>query len=197
MYCKVNFQPPLVLVITGPPAAGKTTLGVALAQRLGIPFLSKDLFKETLFDELGWSDRPWSRRLAVASQALMFRIAGVLVDSGVSVAVESNFYPEWDTHRLHELGAQHDCQFAQVVCSASGPVLVARYTERIAGGNRHRGHTESEDLPDVLRQLLTEPAKWDALAVDGPVIRVRTDEEPPVDVMAVEEALRSRLRSGT
>jgi predicted kinase len=193
----VGFNPPLVLVITGPPASGKTTLGVQLAERLGLAFLSKDLFKETLFDELGWSDRAWSRRLAGASLALMFRIAGVLVDTGVSVAVESNFYPEWDTSRLHDLAAHHRCQFVQVVCSASGPILVARYTERNASGNRHPGHSESEDLPDVLRQLLTQPERWEAMDVDGPVFRVKTDLELSPDVGALANAIRIALTSQT
>jgi SpoVK/Ycf46/Vps4 family AAA+-type ATPase len=66
---------PLVLIITAPPASGKSTLGRQLAQRLGLPFLSKDLFKEVLFDVLGWSDLEWSQRLGRASMKLLFRSA--------------------------------------------------------------------------------------------------------------------------
>jgi predicted kinase len=186
-----------VLIITGPPAAGKTTLGVQLARRLGVPFLSKDLLKETLFDQLGWSDRPWSRRLASASLALMFKIAGALLDAEVSVALESNFYPEWDTSRLRDLGDHHRCRFAQVVCSASGPTLVERYMQRIASGDRHPGHTDSEDLQDIVRQLLTQPERWDAMEVDGPVFRVRTDGESSPDVEALAQAVQVEVKHDT
>ena len=37
-----------------------------------MPYLSKDLFKETLFDTLGWDDRGWSQQLGSASMALLF-----------------------------------------------------------------------------------------------------------------------------
>ena len=78
----MDAQPrPVALVITGPPASGKTTVGRQLAARLQIPFLGKDLFKETLFDSLGWQDRDWSRRLGGASMALLFRVAAALLNA--------------------------------------------------------------------------------------------------------------------
>jgi 2-phosphoglycerate kinase len=52
---------PLLVIITGPPAAGKTTLGRQLAGALSLPFIHKDGIKEILFDVLGWRDRAWSR----------------------------------------------------------------------------------------------------------------------------------------
>lgn len=40
----------VVLIVIGPLASSKTTVGRALASRLHLPFLSKDLCKETLYD---------------------------------------------------------------------------------------------------------------------------------------------------
>src|SRR5262249_20202092 len=133
----------LVLIITGPPASGKSTLGRQLARRLGLALLSKDLFKEVLFDELGWSDRQWSRRLGSASMALLFRSAFALLEADQSVALEANFYPEWDTAPLRQLTERSGCRFVQVVCTASTRTLVERYRTRSLTGERHPGHTES------------------------------------------------------
>jgi predicted kinase len=47
----------LLIVITGLPGTGKTTLGRKLAEELALPFISKDDIKELLFDGLGWEDR--------------------------------------------------------------------------------------------------------------------------------------------
>jgi predicted kinase len=166
---------PLVLIITGPPGSGKSTLGRQLVHRLGIPLLSKDLFKETLFDRLGWSDRQWSRRLGGASTALLFRCAAALLEAGQSVALESNFYAAWDTPPLRELAERFGCRFVQVVCTASGSTLIERYKRRIETGERHPGHTESEPLEETLSRVLN--GCWEALDLEGPVITVDTEHQ--------------------
>ncbi len=184
---------PLVLIITGPPASGKSTLGRQLASGLGLPFLSKDLFKETLFDQLGWSDREWSRRLGGASMALMFRSAAALLEAGQSVALESNFYSEWDTPPLRQLAEKFGCRFVQVVCTASEPTLVERYKERIVTGERHLGHTESEPLEETLSRVLN--GRWDALDLKGSVIYVDTERETPGNLVdAIVEEIRRVLQ---
>ena len=58
---------PLVVVVTGPPAAGKTTVARELACRLRLPLIAKDTIKEALFDGLGTGDLAWSRRLGEAT----------------------------------------------------------------------------------------------------------------------------------
>ena len=167
---------PWVLIITGPPASGKSTLGRQLAHRLGVALLSKDLFKEVLFDELGWSDREWSRRLGSASIALLCRSALALLEADQSVALEANFYPEWDTDKLRGLAETSRCRFVQVVCTASPRTLVERYRNRGLTGERHPGHTESENMDETLARLAN--GRWDALDLEGPVITVDTEVLP-------------------
>jgi adenylate kinase family enzyme len=43
-----------VVLVSGAPGADKTTLAVPLAAALGLPLLSKDQIKETLFDALNY-----------------------------------------------------------------------------------------------------------------------------------------------
>lgn len=163
---------PLVLIITGAPASGKTTLGRQVAAALNLPYLSKDLFKETLFESLGWSDRDWSRRLGGASMALLFRSAQALLEAGQSVALESNFYAAWDTPQLLALGERFRCRFVQVVCTAPGPTLAERFEQRERSGERHPGHGGAAALDEILPRLVAEC--WDALELEGPVFTVDT-----------------------
>jgi predicted kinase len=183
----------LVLIVTGPPASGKTTIGRALAHRLALPFLSKDLFKETLYDTLGWSDEEWSRRLGMASMVLLFRSAEALLEAGESIVLEAPFYPQWDTARFREMAQRFDCRFVQVVCTASGPTLVERYTRRIGAGERHPGHAASDVHGTVLQRLLAET--WDALELDGPVLHVDTEGDEAVDVQPLAEQIVSLRRT--
>jgi adenylylsulfate kinase-like enzyme len=47
-----HVQTPTLIIVTGHPATGKTTLSRALASGLRLPLLSKDTFKELMFDGL-------------------------------------------------------------------------------------------------------------------------------------------------
>jgi predicted kinase len=60
-----------LILVTGPPASGKTTLAQPLARQLGVPLLGKDTVKEALFDTLGTGDRAWSRRLGAPARACL------------------------------------------------------------------------------------------------------------------------------
>jgi ATPase family associated with various cellular activities (AAA) len=48
---------PRVVLITGLPGTGKTTVGRRIADHFGWPFITKDAFKELIFNGLGWSDK--------------------------------------------------------------------------------------------------------------------------------------------
>lgn len=180
---------PVVIIITGPPASGKSTLGRELMRRLCVPLLSKDLFKEVLFDQLGWSDLEWSHRLGGASMALLYRSAAALIAAGQSVALEANFYSQWDTPELRRLAEHQTCRFVQIVCTASAATLEERYRRRIATGERHPGHTDSEPLEETLQRLRN--GRWEALDLEGPVITVNTETELSAEAI---EALEVELR---
>ena len=60
-----------ILLVTGPPASGKTFVARVLADRLGLQLIEKDTIKETLYDSLGTDDGAWSQQLGRATFALI------------------------------------------------------------------------------------------------------------------------------
>jgi predicted kinase len=86
-------MPPRLIVVTGLPATGKTTLARELASRLRVPLLAKDAIKEPLLSTLGASDRAQSRRLSDASFAVLFTMAHELAAAGIDAIIEGNFRP--------------------------------------------------------------------------------------------------------
>jgi predicted kinase len=93
-----------VVVVSGAPGAGKSTLAVPLARALGFPLVSKDVIKESLFDSLGQVDADplaSSRRLGAAAMELLWRLAAECP----SVLIEANFrsLSGYERGRLHAL----------------------------------------------------------------------------------------------
>ena len=87
---------PALIIVSGAPGTGKTTLGRRIAGSLGIPYIGKDLIKESLFDSLGTRDREWSMRLGVASIELLFKLIESHLMLGQSLVAESNFRVQYD-----------------------------------------------------------------------------------------------------
>jgi adenylate kinase family enzyme len=56
----------LLVLISGSPGAGKTTLGAKIAQELGLPFINKDGIKELLFRGRAAPDAAYSRERGTA-----------------------------------------------------------------------------------------------------------------------------------
>ena len=135
---------PLVVVVTGPPAAGKTSVARELAARLRLPLIAKDTIKEALFDGLGTGDLAWSRRLGEATYLAMLGLAEESVGAGASLVLEANFIRGGET-RLAALPAR----FVQVHCSAPLEVLLERYGSR----ERHPGHVDAERI-DALAEAV-------------------------------------------
>lgn len=169
-------EPPLLVVVTGPPASGKTTLAKPLAAELGFPLVSRDELKETLFDSLGPpGDIETNRKLGRASFELLHLIAARLLEAGSPVLLEANFF------RGHSEGAferlpQH--RLVQVHCAVPADVVRERY----AGRARHPGHLDAVRADEVEARL--RAGAHDPLDLPGCVITVDTSHAVEVHELA-------------
>jgi len=172
---------PLLVVVTGPPAAGKTTVARELAAALRVPLLAKDTIKESLFDGLGTGDLAWSRRLGEATYLALLGVVEESVAVGASLVVEANFVRGSELEaRLAALPAR----VLQVHCSAPLELLIERYS----GRKRHPGHVDAERI-EALRQAIAS-GRHDPLDLRGETVRIDTTK--PVDVLALSERLADR-----
>jgi predicted kinase len=158
-----------LVLVTGPPASGKTTLARPLAHLLGLPLLGKDTIKEALFDTMGTGDRAWSRQLGAASYAVLLALARQLP----AAVLDANFYP---THGPALLQA---CQRPiEVFCHCPAAEVERRFTRRAP--TRHPGHVDHV-LDAQLKAALDGGVG--PLGLGGPVLEV--DTSGPVEVAAV------------
>lgn len=167
------------VVVSGPPASGKSTLAPKLAEALGLPLIAKDTIKDALISVLDVPDVEASRDLGRAAVAAMMAVAA---RSPIGAVIESNFYRSVARDALEKLPGP----VLEVFCRCPSDVAWDRYRER--AGTRHAGHFDHVRTRDELwNDEVAEP-----VAGSWPLLEV--DTRAPVDVAAVVGFLRSHVR---
>jgi predicted kinase len=165
---------PHLVIISGPPGAGKTSLAGPLARRLGYALLEKDVIKERLADALGPSAPEHSRPLGLGAILVLYDVARELLENGQAVVIESTFYKgtaEADLRPLVELA-----NAVMIHVTADDEMLVSRYEQRDASGERHPVHTTPGRVDELRRNLASGATQPPDVTI--PVIEIDTTYGP-------------------
>ena len=193
MYC---------VLVTGIPAVGKSTAAAYLARELALPVLSKDRFKELLYDRLGFVSREEKVRLGLAAMDAMYYAAGQLMEAGRPFILENNF-ENVSREGLMRLLAQHACTAITVALTGDYAAVYKRFCERNKSLDRHPGHVFNDHYP---HEPLCAPAPvisleqyvesirtrgMDSFTANGPRITVDTTELSRVDLAELAAQVRA------
>lgn len=137
-------RPPVLVLVNGPPCAGKSHLTDVLAESTSLPIMTKDMIKETVYDAAGWADRDWSRRLGTAASALLWMFAHSLLSQGRDCLIEANFRASLAEKELARLTSDLKFTSAQIFVAAAPKVLAERFRVRASLQTRHPGHLDAE-----------------------------------------------------
>jgi predicted kinase len=165
-------ETPVVVVVTGPPASGKSTIAAGLRDFLGYPLVAKDDLKEALAGPLEIEGRDQSRMLGSAVYAAMNMLVRELTDANVSLIVEGNFSSD-DTFT----GVR--ARFVQVHVSAPLDLIRERLESRT---DRHPVHYDAEAADEILTRAAR--GDWGPLDLDGPLLRADTSTEVDLEALA-------------
>jgi len=182
-----------IIVVTGLPASGKTSIANCLHERLMLPIASKDRFKELLFDTLSWSDRAWSKRLDIASAALLFQFLEGQAAVGRSCIIDHWFNSTDDIQRLVNVQSKYKVIIIQVLCYADGNILVDRFKERSLSGMRHPGHCDHLTFDEHRPILLSGRMK--SLPSKGPLIELDTTDFDSIDFESVIKSTTNAMKT--
>jgi len=169
------------IVVSGPPASGKSTLAPEIAAHFALPLLAKDTVKDALMSVLAVPDVGASRQLGQAAVQAMLAMAAA---SPTGAVLESNFYRSRAVDDLSALPGD----IVEVFCRCDREVAARRYRTR--AGTRHAGHFDHLRTGEELwNDEISEP-----VAGDWPVVEV--DTNAPVDRSTVADRIRRAMTPG-
>ena len=166
---------PLLVIVSGAPSTGKTTLAGRLSEAILLPLLAKDDFRETLADAFGAGTVAESRALAPATFAVYVKVLARLLAAGVGVIAEANFFRGISEPDLRPLLGH--ARAVIVHCQTAKELSVRRFIERHHRGERHPCFFDGERIPGLLageRQDAWERAEPADLGI--PTLRVDTTD---------------------
>jgi predicted kinase len=146
---EIDSPEPLLILLHGGPATGKTTLGLRLAETFGIPYFSKDGVKEPIFEHVGlpvaWEtdDGLSGGDMDDASKTILIYIIEAMLVARASCIIDSTFLAH-QAPRFRSLQERHSFRLVQILCRTEAGELRRRLDRRAESDERHAGHRDKE-----------------------------------------------------
>ena len=175
-----------VVVVTGAPGSGKSTLGAELAQSLRIPFVARDDVRGGLFfTDGGWTPKP--RRVPTSDEAVetLLRMIETTAGLGVSCVVEyvvrQGRPDDWS-----RITTAAECLVLMTTCRDA----MSRFTNRA----RNDAMLNRQPVLDALGQASIEDHTTDAVSrMKSVVDEMRTDFDVPMLQVATDHGYQPGL----
>lgn len=165
---------PSLIVVSGPPGAGKTTIAHAIARRVSCPAICRDEIKEGMVHATPGFRPTASDPLTIRTFTTFFDVLRLLLDNGVTVVAEAAFQDKlWRPH-LEPFADIADIRV--IACSVDPDVAHGRILRRFDDDPGARAaHADSALLHDRAAGSQTHES-FVYISLDVPTLQVDTTD---------------------
>lgn len=165
---------PLLIVVTGSPASGKTTLAHILAGKIHCPLISRDDLKEGLLNTLDIPHAQLDKSVEIIVYDTFFETIELLISKGISIIVEAAFQDKlWRPKLLNFLDR---AEIKIVICKANPELIRSRFTNRFSNNPGRKKYHGDQAVSLPKRQFTSLVENYKPVNINTPMLQVDTTD---------------------
>lgn len=179
----IQMNKPLLLVVTGTPASGKTTLAHMLAGKINCPLISRDELKEGLVNTLNLAHTQLEKSVDMHVYDTFFETINLLISKQISIIAEAAFQHKLWKPKLLELSGRADIKI--IICSCSIDLVKNRFANRLLhNADRERYHGD-QSVAASKEQVDALIENYQPIQMNVPTLQVDTSDNynPGIDAI--------------
>ncbi len=165
---------PLLIVVTGSPASGKTTLAHILADKINCPLISRDELKEGLINTLNVEHTQLDKSVDLHVYDTFFEIIDLLISRKISIVIEAAFQDKLWRPKLSNLLGKASIKI--VICKTNHDLIKDRFAKRLLENSDREKYHGDQSLILSKERFAELTENYNPVNINAPTLLVDTTE---------------------